>query len=93
MFRMKKEKINKFGEESVAYVSKLGNTYAVIRESDGMVLAHGKELKGYLGDIIRTMYTETKYDGDYILVSDRHGMICKFPCGEPWELDESEGKA
>ena len=87
MYRLKREAVNKFGEESVSHVTKIGNSYFVIRECDGMVLAHGKELKGYLGDIIRTMYTgETKYNGDYILTSDLHGMICKFPYGEPWEL-------
>ena len=56
-------------------------------ECDNVVLAYGKELKGYLGDIIRTMYTgERKGSGDYILESDRHGMICKLPYGESWEL-------
>lgn len=87
MYRLKREVINKFGEESVSHVEKCGNTYAVIRDCDGIWLAYGKELKGYIGDIIRTMYTgETKYGGDFILESDRHGMICKFPYGEPWKL-------
>jgi hypothetical protein len=87
MLKLKREKINVFGEASVSHVEKMWNTYVVIRECDGVILAKGKELKGYVGDIIRTMYTgETKYDGDYILESDRHGMVCKFPYGEPWEL-------
>lgn len=83
MLKLKREEINVFGEASVSHVEKLGNTYVVIRECDGVILAKGKELKGYVGDIIRTMYTgETKYDGDYILESDRHGMVCKLPYGE-----------
>ena len=42
-------------------------------------LAKGKELKGYIGDIIYFQYTGEKYlTGDYILKSDRHGMICKW---------------
>ncbi len=87
MLKLKRQKITKFGEESVSHVENRENTYMVVRDCDGVILAKGKELKGYIGDIIRTMYTgETKYDGDYILTSDRHGMICKFPWGEPWEV-------
>ena len=59
----------------------------VYKPTTGTFFIDGKELKGYVGNIIRTMYTgETKYNGDYILTSDLHGMICKFPYGEPWEL-------
>ena len=47
--------------------------------TDNYFLAKGKELKGYLGDIIYFQYTGEKYlTGDYILNSDRHGMICKW---------------
>lgn len=78
MFKVTKEFINKFGEESLAEIVPYGNTFLCVRK-DGTVLAKGKELKGYMGDIIRTMYTGWEYaSGDYILVSDRHGMICKF---------------
>lgn len=81
MWKISKKYINKFGEESNASVIKIGNTYAVRRDIDGMILAVGKELKGYVGDIIRTMYdgwsvSEGKYL--YILQSDRNGVICKF---------------
>lgn len=78
MFKVTKEFINKFGEESLAEIVPYGNTFLCVRK-DGTVLAKGKELKGYMGDIIQTMYTDWEYaSGDYILVSDRHGMICKF---------------
>ena len=86
MKKLDKNAINIFGEASVSHVEVLPHTCVVIRDCDNKVLAEGKKLCGYVGDIIRTMYTgETKYDGDYILVSDRHGMICKFPDCEPWE--------
>ena len=86
MLRIDKNVINIFGEASISHVEELPRTCVIIRECDGKVLAEGKELRGYVGDVIRTMYTgETKYSGDYILVSDRHGMICKLPDGEPWE--------
>ena len=79
MLKLGRQYVNKFGEESVSHVEKRDNTYVVVREVDGIILAKGKELKGYLGDIIRTMYTgETKSNGNYILESDRHGIICKF---------------
>lgn len=71
--------ITVFGEASVASVYKFRTTYVCIRDFDGIVLAWGPELKGYIGDIIRTMYTgEIFATGDFILESDRHGMICKF---------------
>lgn len=47
--------------------------------TDNYFLAKGKELKGYFGDIIYFQYTGEKYlTGDYILKSDRHGIICKW---------------
>lgn len=82
MKKIEKKLIDKFGEESLAYVTKTGNTYAVRRECDGKILVTGKELKGYIEDIIRTMYDGyTKEEGrtlPYLLMSDRHGIICKF---------------
>ena len=79
MKKIARHLIDKYGEESVSHVIKIGKMYAVIRECDNIILVYGKELKGYCGDIIRTMYTGEKYaTGDIILVSDRHGVICKF---------------
>ena len=82
MWKIRKEHIDKFGEESVANVVKIGNTYAVQREKDNVILAVGKELKGYTGDIVRTMCDGwTPEEGrklPYLLISDRHGLICKF---------------
>lgn len=78
MFKAIREVINKFGEDSLSEIIPYGNTFRCVRK-DGAIIAEGKELKGYMGDIIRTMYTGDTYaSGDYILVSDRHGMICKF---------------
>lgn len=78
MFKAAKELINKFGEDSLADIIPYGNTFRCVRR-DGAIIAEGKELKGYMDDIIRTMYTGDMYaSGDYVLMSDRHGMICKF---------------
>lgn len=53
--------------------------YGVIRDIDGMVLVIGKELKGYVGDIIYPQYNGWRHaTGDYQLTSDRHGVICKW---------------
>lgn len=42
-------------------------------------LCMGKSLKGYKGDIIHLQYDGYCYGtGDYRLVSDRHGLICKI---------------
>ncbi len=81
--------IDFFGEESVSHVEEMRpGEYIVRTDKHGYFLAMGKELKGYLGDIIRIMYTGEKYGtGDFILVSDRHGIICKFRdgnCSEYW---------
>ena len=47
--------------------------------TDDYFLVKGKELKGYIGDIIYCQFTGWKYlTGDFILKSDRHGMICKW---------------
>lgn len=78
MFKAIREVINKFGADSYCEIVPYKNTYRCVRE-DGAILAEGKELKGYMGDIIETKYTGWTYaTGDYILWSDRHGMICKF---------------
>ena len=78
--KLGKNEINIFGEASIAHVEPHGNTYAVVRECDSRVLATGKELKGFLNDIIRTMYTGyTRANSDYILWSaDKQHAICKF---------------
>lgn len=47
MHKLSKKYVDKFGEESVSYVSRVGDTYAIIRECDNIVLAYGKELKGW----------------------------------------------
>lgn len=83
MKKVSRENIDTFGEESVAFVEYIPEcrTYGVVRRKDGFILAFGKELKGYLGDIIRTMYDDTTSKSgvyDYVLESDRHGTICKF---------------
>ncbi len=71
--------IKKFGVNSYAEVRKMADTYCVQTIEDNEILAIGKELKGYVGDIITTMYTGEKFGtGDFVLMSDRHGMICKF---------------
>lgn len=82
MKKIEKRLIDQFGENSVASVVKKGNTYAIRRDKDGLILATGKELKGYRGDIIRTMYHSFIFSEGkklpYILMSDRHGIICKI---------------
>lgn len=48
-------------------------------EGNYYTLAAGKELKGYIGDIIYIQYDGHSYGtGDYRVVSDRHGLICKI---------------
>ena len=82
MKKIVKERVDRFGEDSVSSVVKIGSTYAVKRDVDGLILAIGKELKGYAGDIIRVMYDgwslEEGRNNPYLLTSDRHGLICKF---------------
>ena len=70
---------NIFGEASIAFVKPIGFNYGIVRESDNVILAIGREFKKYMGDIIRTMYTGSTYGtGDIVLTSDRHGVIHKF---------------
>lgn len=53
--------------------------YAIADETYSIFLAKGKELKGYIGDIIYLQYDGEEYaTGTYILKSDRHGVICTF---------------
>lgn len=82
MKKVNKADIDKFGEASVASVVELPNTYIIVRDKDGFVLAEGEELKGYKGDIIRTMYQGFTFEEGknlpYLLESDRHGRICVF---------------
>ena len=69
---------NIIAERTPCYVMEwFDNEYYIA--TDNYFLVKGKELKGYLGDIIYFQYTGEKYlTGDYILKSDRHGMICKW---------------
>ncbi len=63
------------------HVEPIDNTYMIVSEGDEWkaYLCYGKELKGYIGDIIYLQYDGEKYGtGDFILKSDRHGVICKF---------------
>ena len=89
MKKVSRNMITVFGADSDSFVVQLGITYAVVRRFDGQILAIGKELKGYVGDIIYTQYDDIdgrKDDMDYILKSDRHGVICKFKSGEGYPL-------
>lgn len=53
--------------------------YCVVEDRYRIPLCYGKELKGYIGDILYLQYDGEKYGtGDFILKSDRHGMVCKF---------------
>lgn len=72
---------NFIAERTTCYVMQWFDDYYIA--TDDHFLVKGKELKGYLGDIIYFQYTGWKYlTGDYILKSDRHGMICKWKEGD-----------
>jgi len=78
--------------ESLEWVEK--GLYGVVRDSDGYILVMGKEIKGYVGDIIYLQYADENFaSGDYILKSDRHGMICKWKefkiSGKPKSFEEA----
>ena len=78
MKKIAKSCINKFGTNNYCDIIKFRGKYAAVNQ-EGQILAYGKELKGYLGDIITVMYTGEQFGtGDFILESDLHGMICKF---------------
>lgn len=78
MKKLAKSCIHKFGTHNYCDIIKFRGTYAAV-DKEGQIIAYGKELKGYLGDIIMVMYTGEQFGtGDFILESDRHGMICKF---------------
>lgn len=66
-------------ESNYCMVVTIGKTYAIIKESDGTILATGKELKGYVDDIIYPQYDGMKHGtGNYYLKGDLHGIICKW---------------
>ena len=53
--------------------------YLVVEDRHKIPLCYGKELKGYIGDILYLQYDGQEYGtGDFVLKSDRHGMVCKF---------------
>ena len=57
------------------------DTYIITAYHEGKyyTLCMGKSLKGYEGDIIHLKYDGYCYPcGDYLLVSEEHGLICKF---------------
>ena len=78
MQALSKANIKHYGDDCV--IKKVGRfTYAVIRESDGVVLVKGFKFRRYKNDIINVMYTGEAYGtGDIILKSDQHGVIYKF---------------
>lgn len=71
------------------------NMYYVIRDADHMIFVMGKELKGYVGDIIYFQHDGIGYGtGNYYLKSDRHGIICKWKTNsEPYITEDADGKA
>jgi hypothetical protein len=78
---LEREVFHSYGSASGQYfdVIKYNGTYYIVRETDGLCLCAGKELKGYIGDIIYPQYDGVKYGtGNYYLKSDRHGIICKW---------------
>lgn len=63
----------------VELLNPIKGIYGIVRDIDWKILVVGKELKGYLGDIIYPQYNGEKYvAGDFQLNSDRHGVICKW---------------
>ncbi len=76
-----REYFKEFGFNAGRYlhVVKYNGNYYIIDDDHNYIIAKGKELKGYLGDILYFQYNGEKYGtGDYILNSDRHGMVCKW---------------
>lgn len=66
-----------FGRDCI--VTFYNNTYHVIVDDlHYPEIVKGKELKGYKDDILYLQYTGERYDGDIILMSDLHGMVCKW---------------
>ena len=58
--------------------SEIGMNYNLPKDS-AFVIVSGKELKGYIGDLMWLSYTGEHYgEGDILLRSDRHGVICKW---------------
>lgn len=69
----------------VVEVPYLREKYAIVRDGEigSILFVVGKELKGYLGDIIYPQYDGERYGtGNYYLESDRHGIICKWKPNE-----------
>lgn len=77
------------------HVVQYKNMYYVVRNADYQIFAVGKELKGYVGDIIYFQYDGVTYGtGNYYLKSDRHGIICKWKTNsEPYITEDADGKA
>lgn len=71
----------------IAHVEQLyDDDYVVKTDNQGYFLAIGKELKGYIGDVIRLVYVARENEkSDFVLMSDRHGMICKLREGKSWQ--------
>lgn len=68
---VEKSQIRVFGENSRSSVIQFLFTWAIQRDSDGLILASSKSFEKYKGDVIRTMYTGLEYaSGDYILEAD-----------------------
>ena len=79
------EKYSLFGEQCFVTEHYEKNMFVVLtdkkRDKLGrrIEITKGKELKGYLGDILYIQYTGDKYgERDIILKSDRHGVVCKW---------------
>lgn len=86
--------INRFGDKSIAYVRKIGNTLAVVRECDNQVLFTGEGLDKYISYPIYTMYTGKDFGtGNFVLqvnFSDSTKIIHTWhDC--LWELQELKG--
>ena len=84
MKTIKKEKVNIFGHESLAIVTRdllTGEPY-IVRLADDVILAKGEELEPYMSEWVYTMYTGSKYGtGDFILSADTADgpkVICKL---------------
>ena len=55
------------------------STYQIFTKDTVLVIAVGKELKGYKDSILTIKYDGEEYGtGNYYLVSDIHGVICKW---------------
>ena len=76
---IKNEFFKEFGSSAGRYlrVEEYKKNYYVVDDDNAYVA--GKELKGYIGDILYIQYDGIKYGtGNYYLKSDRHGIVCKW---------------